>query len=266
MMSALSPPAVAALMGAGGLAAGSFANVVVYRVPKGRSVVRPPSACPKCGERVRPYDNMPVVSYVALRGRCRDCRAPISARYPAVEALVAALFAGVGWRFGASWTALVEAALVLGLVVLGLIDLDHMVLPGRTVYAALLAVVALSVAGSAASGDWGRLGTAAATAAAWWVVFFTINYVAPHALGFGDVRLALLLGFGLGWLGPAYAFLGFIAASALGSVVGLGLVAAGKAGRRTAVPFGTFLAAGALLAVLAGGPVVHWYLGLVGAF
>ena len=262
-MSALSPPAVAALMGACGLAAGSFANVVVYRVPAGRSVVRPASACPKCGARVRPYDNVPVVSWLALRGRCRDCRAPISARYPAVEVLVAVLFAGVGWRFGASWTALVEAALMLGLVVLGLIDLDHMVLPSRIVYVTLLAVVALSVAGSAASGDWRRLGAAAATAAVWWAVFFAINYMAPRSLGFGDVRLALLLGFGLGWLGPVYAFLGFLAASALGSAVGLSLVAAGRAGRRTAVPFGTFLAAGALLTVLAGGPVVHWYLGLV---
>ncbi|MGC8628585.1 MAG: prepilin peptidase, partial [Acidimicrobiales bacterium] len=114
-----------------GLAAGSFANVAIYRVPEGRSVVAPPSACPKCGARVRPYNNIPVLSWLLLRGRCRDCGAPISARYPAVEALVALLFVGTWWRFGASWTTAIQAGLALGLVVLGFIDFDHMVLPRR---------------------------------------------------------------------------------------------------------------------------------------
>ena len=246
-----------------GLAAGSFANVAIYRIPEGRSVVSPPSACPKCGARVRPYDNIPVVSWLLLRGRCRDCKAPISVRYPAIEALVALLFAGTWWRFGVLWTTAIEAVLALGLVVLGFIDFDHMVLPRRVVYADLVVLVALALAGSAAGNHWGQLGVTVLCAVVPWAIFFAINYFAPHALGFGDVRLALLIGFGLGWLGPAYAFLGFLAAGLLGSVVGLALVAAGKAGRRTAVPFGTFLAAGAVLAMLAGQPLVSWYTGLV---
>jgi len=246
-----------------GLAAGSFANVVIYRVPDGRSVVSPPSACPKCGARVRAYDNVPVLSWAMLGGRCRDCRAPISLRYPAVELLVGALFVGVWWRFGASWSTGVEAALVLGLVVLGFVDFDQMVLPRRIVYADLAVAVAIALAGSADGGHWGRLEVAVLCAAVPWALFFAINYVAPHALGFGDVRLALLIGFGLGWLGPTYTFLGFLAASALGSVAGLALVAARKANRHTAVPFGTFLAAGAVLAMLAGQPLVGWYAGLV---
>ena len=255
--------AAAAVFGLLGLLVGSFANVAIYRVPEGRSVVRPPSACPKCGARVRPYDNVPVVSWALLGGHCRDCHAPISPRYPAVEALVGAVFAGIGWRFGVSWTGVGEAFLALGLVVLGFIDLDHMVLPRRLVYVTLVVVGAAFVAGSAAGDHWGRLGVAALCALVPWALFFAINYVAPHALGFGDVRLALLIGFGLGWLGAAYAFLGFLAASVLGSLVGVGLIAAGKAGRRTAVPFGTFLALGAILAVLAGGPIVNWYSSLI---
>lgn len=117
--------------------AGSFVNVVVCRVPDGRSVVRPPSACPKCGARIRPHDNVPVVSWLVLRGHCRDCRSSISVRYPAVELFVAAVCAGVGWRFGATWTGAGEAVLLVGLISLGLIDLDHMVLPRRLVYATL---------------------------------------------------------------------------------------------------------------------------------
>ncbi|MGH9107811.1 MAG: prepilin peptidase [Acidimicrobiales bacterium] len=246
-----------------GLLVGSFANVVIYRVPAGRSVVRPASACPKCGAHLRAVDNVPVVSWLALQGKCRSCRAMISPRYPAVEALVALIFAFIGWRFGISWTGVGEAALAGGLVALAFIDLDHMVLPRRVVYATLTVVAAVFVAGSASGGQWHRLGIAALSAAVPWALFFALNWLAPKALGFGDVRLALLIGFGLGWLGAAYAFLGFLVASILGSLVGVALIAAGKAGRRTPVPFGTFLATGAVLAALAGQPVVNWYTAII---
>jgi len=251
----------AAVFGVLGLVAGSFDNVVVFRVPEGRSVVRPPSACPKCGARVRAYDNVPVLSWALLKGHCRDCRAPISVRYPIVELFVALVFVGIGWRYGVSWTGAGEAVLAAGLVALGLIDFDHMLLPRKVVYWDLGAVGAVLVAGAAAEGQWERLGVAFASALVPWALFFLLNYFAPHALGFGDVRLAFLMGLGLGWLGAGYAFLGFLLASLLGAVVGVALMAAGKAGRRTPVPFGTFLASGALLAVLAGAPVIHWYQG-----
>ncbi len=250
-----------ALLGVLGLVAGSFDNVVVFRVPEGRSVVSPPSACPKCGARVRAFDNVPVISWAILKGRCRQCRAPISARYPLVELFVGLVFMGIGWRYGISWTAAGEAVLAAGLVALGLIDFDHMLLPRKVVYFDLAAVAAVFLAGAAAEGQWSRLGVAFASALVPWGLFFALNYFAPHALGFGDVRLAFLMGFGLGWLGAAYAFLGFLVASLLGALVGIALMALGRAGRRTPVPFGTFLAAGALFAVLAGAPIVHWYQG-----
>jgi leader peptidase (prepilin peptidase)/N-methyltransferase len=245
-----------------GLIVGSFANVVIYRVPAGRSIVKPASACPKCSSPVRSFDNVPVLSWLLLRGRCRNCHEHISARYPMVEALVGLIFAGIGWRFGLSWTGAGEAVLAAGLVVLAFIDLDHMLLPRRIVYVTLTVVALVFVAGAASGSQWHRLLIAAVSAVVPWALFFAINFVSPKALGFGDVRLALLMGFGLGWLGAAYAFLGFIVASVLGSVVGLSLIAAGKAGRRTPVPFGTFLAAGALVSALAGAPIVNWYLAL----
>lgn len=256
-------PAAAAFLGLAGLLVGSFANVVIYRVPAGRSIVKPRSACPSCGAEVRAIDNVPVLSWLALRGHCRACKAPISPRYPLVEALMGAIFALIGSRFGLSWTGGGEAALAGGLVVLAFIDLDHMLLPKRVVYATLAAVGAIFLAGAVAQGQWHKLAVAAICGVVPWALFFAINFVNPKAMGFGDVRLALLMGFGLGWLGAEYAFLGFIVASILGSVVGLALMAVGKATRKSAVPFGTFLASGAVLAALAGAPVVNWYSGML---
>ena len=180
-----------------------------------------------------------------------------------MEALTGAIFAGIGWRFGISWTGVGEAVLAAGLVVLGFIDLDRMLLPRRIVYVTLTILAGVLIAGAASGSQWHRLGVAAICAVVPWAMFFAINYVSPKALGFGDVRLALLIGFGLGWLGAAYAFLGFILASVLGALVGVMLMALGKAGRRTPVPFGTFLAVGAVTAALLGAPVVNWYTGLV---
>ena len=258
------PGATAAIiLGVFGLLVGSFANVVIYRVPEGRSIVRPPSGCPTCGSRVRSRDNIPVISWLVLRGRCRDCHGSISMRYPAVEALVGALFVGIGVRFGISWTGVGEAALAAGLVVLAFIDLDHLLLPKKIVYATLTVVAAVFVAGAATGTQWHRLLVAVISAVVPWALFFAINFVSPRAMGFGDVRLALLIGFGLGWLGAGYAFLGFLVASVLGSVVGVTMIALGKAGRRTPIPFGTFLAAGAVVAALAGAPVVNWYAALL---
>ncbi len=263
LMAVPAGPLAAVLLGIFGLLVGSFANVVIYRVPEGRSIVKPPSGCPWCGSHVRPLDNIPVISWLLLRGHCRTCQKPISPRYPLIEGLVGLIFAAIGLRFGISWTGVAEAALAGGLVALAFIDLDHMLLPKKVVYSTLTIVAVVLLAGTVAGGQWHRLLVAVITAVVAWAVFFAINFVSPNALGFGDVRLALLIGFGLGWLGGAYALLGFLIASVLGSIVGIALIAMGKAGRRTKIPFGTFLAAGAVLSALAGGPVVNWYLGLV---
>jgi leader peptidase (prepilin peptidase)/N-methyltransferase len=256
-------PEAAVILGVFGLLVGSFANVVIYRVPAGRSIVKPPSGCPVCGTRVRSIDNIPVVSWLLLRGRCRSCQASISPRYPIVEGLMGLLFAAIGLRFGISWTGIAQAILAAGLVVLAFIDLDHMLLPRKIVYVTLTLVAVALVAGAASGSQWHRLAVAAICGIVPWFLFFAINFIQPKALGFGDVRLALLIGFGLGWLGAAYAFLGFILASVLGAIVGVAMIAMGKAGRRTPIPFGTFLAAGAVLSALVGSPVVNWYLGQI---
>jgi leader peptidase (prepilin peptidase)/N-methyltransferase len=248
-----------------GLAVGSFLNVVISRVPLKRSIVRPPSACPACAHPVRPRDNIPVVSWLVLHGRCRDCSAPISPRYLLVEALTAVLFGAVGLRFGLSLTSVGEAAFIAGLVALALIDLEHLLLPKRLVYTTLAVTGAALGTEAAATAQWQRLGTAVVCAAVPWAIFYAINWVAPKALGFGDVRLALVIGFALGWLGPGYVLVGFVLASLLGSLVGGALIAAKRMQRKTLVPFGTFLASGAVLALLAGAPVVDWYRGLLGA-
>lgn len=173
------------------------------------------------------------------------------------------IFAAIGLRFGLSWTGVGEAALAAGLVSLAFIDFDHFLLPKRVVYTTLAVVAAIFLAGAAVGDEWHRLLVAVLCGLVPWALFFAINFVSPKAMGFGDVRLALLMGFGLGWLNAEYAFLGFVVASMLGSLVGVALMLAGKAGRKTPIPFGTFLACGAILAALAGSPVVNWYSGLV---
>jgi leader peptidase (prepilin peptidase) / N-methyltransferase len=263
-MTIVPPGALAAVvLGVLGLMVGSFANVVIYRVPAGRSIISPPSACPKCAVQLKPWDNVPVFSWLVLKGRCRNCLAPISPRYPLVEGLVGLVFAFTGLRFGLGWTSVGEAVLGGALVILGFIDFDHMLLPRKIVYITLGIVAAIFVAGAAAGDEWHRLLIATIAGLVPFALFFAINFVSPRALGFGDVRLALLMGFGLGWLSGDYAFLGFVLASILGSLVGVGLMMTGKAGRKTLIPFGSFLAAGAILAALAGGPVVNWYSGLI---
>ena len=242
-----------------GLAIGSFLNVVIYRVPAGKSVVSPPSACPACNTEIRPRDNIPVVSWLLLRGRCRSCGTSISARYPAIEALTAVLFGLMAVRFGASWSLPAELIFTAALIALAAIDLERFLLPRAVVYpASALVVIALIVA-AAARGQWHRLGIAAACAAAAFAVFFAINFIRPAWMGFGDVRLSALIGLALGWLGAWTVVVGFLAANLLGALVGVALIALGRAGRRTALPYGVFLAAGSIFAVLLAAPVIHWY-------
>jgi leader peptidase (prepilin peptidase)/N-methyltransferase len=242
-----------------GLAIGSFLNVVIYRVPIGKSIVSPPSACPGCGAPVEPRDNIPVLSWLLLRGRCRHCQAPIAIRYPVVEALTAILFALTAVRFGASWTLPAELAFVAGVIALAAVDFERFLLPRAIFYPTFVLVLALLLLAAAITGRWGRLGVAIACAAAAFAVFFIINFVWPAGLGFGDVRLAALLGLALGWLGPWYVVVGFLISCLLGALLGLGLMLAGKASRKTALPFGVFLGAGFIIALLTAAPVIDWY-------
>lgn len=240
-----------------GLAIGSFLNVVIYRVPVKKSITRPPSSCPGCGTRISAADNIPVVSWVVLRGRCRHCRMRISARYPLVEALTGALFVMVALRFGWSWTLPAELFFVAGLVALAFTDLDHMLLPKSIVYTTAAFVGAALLIAAAEKGQWHRLAIAAICGAVELAVLFTINFVSPRSLGFGDVRFGPLIAFALGWLGWRYAFLGFLAANFIGAAVGIGLIAAKRSGRKTPIPFGVFLSLGAVIAI-AVGSAVHY--------
>jgi leader peptidase (prepilin peptidase) / N-methyltransferase len=241
--------AVAAL---GGLLVGSFFNVLIARLPEGESLVTPGSRCPHCGHPVRPYDNVPVLSWLWLRGRCRDCGEPISARYPLVEALTGVLCALVVVAKGADEDAWLGIALVLTLVPVTFIDLDHRIIPNRIVGpSAVVALVILALTDVDALPDH----LIAAVAAGGFFLLAALAY--PRGMGMGDVKLAALLGLYLGSsVAPA-----LLAAMLSGTLVGGAIIARkGVAeGRKTAVPFGPFLALGALVGLFAGPDIVDWY-------
>ena len=247
-----------------GLAVGSFLNVVIHRVPAGLSVVSPRSACPRCGVPIDARDNVPVLSWVLLRGRSRCCGEPSAARYPLVELATAAAFAlvvGFGRPPWAVPALLWLAAITVALTVIDL-DLkrlpDAIVLPSYPVAAALLTVAAL------AEGEPGRLVRAAVCGAASWLFYFTLIMINPRGMGFGDVKLSGVLGLYLGWYGYGQAVVGLFGGFVVGGVVGSALMGAGRAGRKSAIPFGPFMLIGAWLGLIAGGPVAHAYLHSMG--
>jgi leader peptidase (prepilin peptidase) / N-methyltransferase len=251
--------AVAVVCGLFGLAVGSFLNVVIYRVPRKESVVRPRSRCPGCGTQLSERDNIPVVSWLLLRGRCRTCGEPISGRYPLVELLTSALFVAAALRFGPDWALPAYLVFFASLVAITFIDLEHYIIPNRVLYPTLFIAVPLLVLAAAAQGEWGNLGRALIGAAVAWVFFLVLHLVSPRGMGFGDVRLSFLLGLFLGWLDLRHVFLGVFFGFLLGSIVGLVLMALRRRGRKDHIPFGPFLAVGAVVAVLAGSPILGWY-------
>ncbi|ROP26829.1 prepilin peptidase [Pseudokineococcus lusitanus] len=247
-----------------GLLVGSFLNVVVHRVPAGESVVAPPSACPRCGHRLRSRDNVPVLSWLVLRGRCRDCRAPISVRYPLVELGTAVLLALTAWHLG--WSPVLPAFLYLGCVAVALaaIDLDTHRLPDAIVLPSYVVGAVLLLVAAAATGEWDALVRAAVGGAGLWLLYFGVAVARPGGMGFGDVKLAGLLGMHLAFLGWAELAAGAFAGFLVGGVVGVALLATRRAGRKTAVPYGPSMLVGAALGVAVGAPVAGAYLGLMG--
>lgn len=242
-----------------GLAIGSFLNVVIYRVPRNESVVSPRSKCPSCGAPIKDRDNIPVLSWLLLKGHCRNCQTPISPRYLYVELAGGGLFAGAAARLGFNWDLPAILVLLAGLLALACVDLEQMILPKKIVYPTLALVAGLLVLAAAMTGNWHDLLVAAICSAAWFALFFALNLASPRILGFGDVRLALVLGLGLGWLGWRYVVLGFFAANLIGAVVGLILIGMKKMSRDQPIPYGVFLALGAGLAVFAGPEFVSWF-------
>jgi leader peptidase (prepilin peptidase)/N-methyltransferase len=246
-----------------GLVIGSFLNVVIWRVPRGESVVSPPSHCPACGHEVRPRDNIPVLSWLLLRGRCRDCETHISARYPLVEAGTAVVFGVLTLAIGLEPE--LPAFLYLGAigVALAMIDIDVKRLPNAIVLPSYLVAAVLLTVAAAVDGRWDDLLRAGLGMVALYAFYFLLALVYPAGMGFGDVKLAGVLGLYLGWLGWAEVITGGFLGFLFGGVVGGGLVLVRRAGRKSMLPFGPFMLAGALVAILWGGALADLYLDTV---
>ncbi|MBA2615986.1 MAG: prepilin peptidase [Actinobacteria bacterium] len=246
--------ALAAIVFAPALALGSFLNVVVARLPERRSLVRPRSACPACAHELAWHDNVPLVSYALLRGHCRSCTAPISLRYPLVELATAFLVAACFWRFGLSGQAFVAAFFVAVLVTLSAIDAERRILPDLIVLPATAIVL---VAQIALFPDRALEWVVASLAASLFLFVALVAY--PAGMGMGDVKLALLLGAALGWNVSVGMMLGMLFAMAAATVL---IARHGAKARKMAIPFGPFLALGAIVALFAGGPIFDAYLRL----
>jgi leader peptidase (prepilin peptidase)/N-methyltransferase len=245
-----------------GLLVGSFLNVVIWRVPRGESIVSPPSACPSCGHPLRARDNIPVVSWLLLRGRCRDCGAAISKRYPLVELTTALLFAVIA--IGVPVEALPAYLwLTAAGVALSMIDVDHKRLPNAIVYPTAIVVGAWLIGVSLLSGQPGLALRTLLAGLALFAFYLVLKLVYPAGMGLGDVKLALVLGMALGWLSWSAVVIGTFLAFALGALVGVTVIARGRGGRKTAIPFGPFMLGGALLSVFAAEPISEWYLSLL---
>jgi leader peptidase (prepilin peptidase) / N-methyltransferase len=226
-----------------GLIAGSFANVVIHRVPLRQSVVWPVSHCPACGAPIEARDNVPLLSYVVLRGRCRNCKGRISVRYPLVEALTGVLFAAAAYEFGLGLDLLSALALILTLVALAGIDLEHRLLPNAIVGPAALIGFTLSVLESPQRW-WVYLVSALAVAGG----LFALALAYPGGMGMGDVKMGGMLG---AFLGP-YAALAVFLGALCGAITGGLLMAAGRMQRRGPLPFGVFMALGGIVALFFG--------------
>ena len=269
---------LAVVVGLFGLIIGSFLNVVIYRVPNKISVVAPPSACPHCHTEIKPYDNIPLVSWLVLRGKCRNCKAPISVRYPLVE-LGTGLFFGIITWFSAdsilsatSVPTLVAAALVAVAylylaaisVALALIDLDVKRLPNAIVLPAYVVAIVLFGVASILLGDYSMLLRAAISMVILGAAYFVMALVYPKGMGLGDVKLAGVLGFYLGWVSWGALAVGAFAAFILGGLFGVVLIVARRATRKSGIPFGPWMLVGAWIGIAVGTKAFDAYLSFIG--
>lgn len=234
-----------------GLVLGSFLNVVIYRLPRRESLVRPGSHCPQCGANIRWYDNIPVVSWLVLRGRCRSCAVRISSRYPLVEAITGVAFALAMWRFGVTWSLLVAWAFIAAMVAIAFIDFDRMIIPDKIVLPG--AVIGL-VASIALQPERWWIYLAAAAGAAFFFLLLAVLWPGG-GMGYGDVKMALFMGAVLG----TNVLVALFAAFLFGSIVGVYLIVIRKQSRKARVPFGPYLALGAILAILLGETILRNY-------
>jgi leader peptidase (prepilin peptidase)/N-methyltransferase len=259
-----------AIIFAFGASVGSFLNVVIYRVPEKLSLLHPPSRCPTCHHQLRPYDNVPVLGWLWLKGRCRYCRTAISPRYPLIEALAGGLFLLAFWQFGLSWDVVSAWLLISWLLCLTFIDLDTLTLPNPLTQSGLVLGIIVQTGLLVSHTAWTvatiaqGVFTAVLGAVLGLWIFEIIGLLGgtltgKTVMGGGDGKLAALLGAWLGWQGM---LLSSFLACALGAFMGGGAIALGVINRRTPIPFGPFLALGALIVLFWGDRLIHWYLQL----
>ncbi len=248
---------LAIVVGLLGLCVGSFLNVCIYRIPLEKSLLRPPSHCPSCKRPLRWFENVPVFGWIALRGRCRTCGTPISAEYPIVEALTAAVFLWAWWQYGWGWLFASRVLFGCSLLVLFFIDLHHRILPNVITLPGIVIGFLLSLVNPP---GWvsSLIGLVVGGLIPLAVAEIYLRIRGDEGLGMGDVKMLAMIGAFLGWQSM---LLTLVLASFLGSFVGLGLIAIRRGGMKSALPFGTFLAIAALIAASAGDRIVGWYLG-----
>lgn len=245
-----------------GLVVGSFLNVVIYRVPRGESLLRPGSRCPSCGTPITPSHNIPVVSWVVLRGRCNACGRPIAVWYPLVELATSLLFVAVTLRLpnldllSALPAYLYFAAIGVALTV---IDLQVRRLPNAIVLPSYPVLAVLLAASAAVEGDWWAFLRALLGGAVLFAFFFALAFFYPAGMGFGDVKLAGIVGGVLAYLSWSALVIGAFVGFLIGAVAGLTLMAIKRAGRKTAIPFGPSMITGALVAIFAAAQIAQFY-------
>jgi leader peptidase (prepilin peptidase)/N-methyltransferase len=262
-----------------GLAIGSFLNVVIYRVPQGLSIVRPRSACPRCGNEIRSRDNVPVVSWLLLRGSCRDCGEPISAFYPIVEIVTALAFTGIAWAALSSslWSSpsasLASSLSLLAFLWLASAGISLIIIDAQVGRLPNAIVIPLYVSGATLLGisailasDYAALFRALTGLAALSALYGLLFVTVPNGMGWGDVKLAGILGFFLGWVGWGALLIGALAAFVLGGLVGLWLIATKRAGRGSTIPFGPWMRVGAWGGIVWGNDLWSRYLSYVDFF
>jgi len=244
-----------------GLVVGSFDNVAIFRIPEGKSLWAPRSFCPNCGHTIVWYDNIPIVSYLLLRAHCRNCNEPISWRYPLVELVSGLLFLAVFAKVGFQWTAelLPYLFMVTVLIIVSAIDLQQQIIPNKVMYPSIVVALAAMGAVSLVRGDYHIITDSLIGFAVIAVPWALLAMVFPRGFGMGDAKLAAFTGIILGWRSEV---VGFFIGILLGAIISVILMAAGKKSRKSRIPFGPFLAAGALIALFWGQAIWDAYLKL----
>ena len=247
--------------GFAGLLIGSFVNVVAHRIPQGISVVTPPSQCPSCGHEIRSRDNLPVIGWLMLRGRCRDCSAPISVRYPLVEAATAATFAAAAALLGPVWV--LPAYWWFGGVTIALVltDLDLKRIPNRILYPGTIVATVLLGGGAALDGDLGQFGRGLIGGAGYFSLLLLVALIARGGFGFGDVKLAALLGLFSAYRAWGSLFVAVFGSFVIGGLLSIALLALRRVGRKDAIPFGPSMVLGSYVGIAFGESLANWYVG-----